>query len=110
MNKIIYPDQNLKNGSNEKFDESIEKIVKILKDNNWPRSFAFIYPVAGDTNRMSIVTPYKNYAEMAPPEVSIFKFVSDHLKSEKKAQKLFDDFSSGIESSSYYIYKENTSL
>ncbi len=100
----------LKNGSNKKFDKALESIVDILKDNKWPRNFAFSYPVTGETNRMTIATPYKNYADMAPPEVSIFKFVSDHLKSEKKAQKMFDDFSSGIESSSYYIYQENTSL
>jgi hypothetical protein len=100
----------LKNGSNDKFYDAVKSITKILKDNNWPRSWAFSYPVVGQSNRMTIATPFKNYADMAPLEVSISKFLSDHLKSEKKAKKMLDEFSAGIESSSYTIYKENTAL
>jgi hypothetical protein len=100
----------LKNGSGDKFEKALKEITKILKDNKWSESWTFLYGVEGDRNSMGLALAFKNYADMAPPEENVFKFVSRHLKSEKKAQKLFDAFSAGIESSSYTIYKDNTSL
>lgn len=100
----------LKAGPNKKFKAALKIITKILKDNNWPESWSFGYALGGDRDNMSLALAYKDYADMEAPEVNVFEFVSKHLKSEKKAQNLFDDFSGGIESSSYNIYKENTSL
>jgi hypothetical protein len=100
----------LKSGSGKSFDKALEGITKVLIDNNWPESWSFFYGIEGDTNSIGLALAYKNYADMAPPTENVFKFVSKHMKSEKKAQKLFDDFSDGIESSTYTIYKKNTSL
>jgi len=100
----------LKSGSGKSFGKAMEGITKILKDNKWPESWSFFYGIEGDRNSMGLALAFENYADMAPPEENVFKFVSRHLKSEKKAQKLFDAFGAGIESSTYTIYKLNTSL
>lgn len=98
---------NMKSGKSKAVNEAIEKFGEIAQDNKWPHSYAWSYPVTGSAD-VNIAVPFDNFAAMAPLDENFFKFVSRILKSEKKAQKLFDGFSNNIESSSYTIYKQLT--
>lgn len=94
----------VKNNSWKKLDKAISSLSSLGKDNNWPHSWSWGYPVSGPID-LVLAIPFKNYAAMAPLEENFFEFVSKHLKSEKKAQKIFDRFTNSIESSEYTIYK-----
>jgi len=94
----------VKNSSWKKLNKAISSLSSIAKDNKWPHSWSWGYPVSGHTD-MVLAIPFENYAAMAPLEENFFSFISKQLKSEKKAQKMFDGFTSSIESSHYTIYK-----
>jgi hypothetical protein len=95
----------VKNNAWEKLNKAIASLSSIGKDNNWPHSWSWGYPVSGPTD-VILAVPFKNYADMAPLDENFFQFVSKHLKSKKKAQKIFDRFTNSIESSEYSIYKK----
>ncbi|WP_154222094.1 hypothetical protein [Marinicella rhabdoformis] len=99
----------MKVGGWRKTGKAIEEVTKILKENNWPKSWSWSYPEGGE-GVMQLVTPYENYAAMESPEETVYKVVKKHLKSEKKADKLFEQFRSGIESWEYQIYRHHKDL
>ncbi len=99
----------IKMGGWKKTGEAIKKIDEILKENNWPYSWSWSYPEGGNGG-VNLVIPYENYAAMESPEMTVYKVVKKHLKSEKKADKLFEDFRSGIKSWEYQIYQHEKEL
>ena len=58
---------------------------------------------------MSIVSSYASYAEMEPPEVGIFEFISGEI-GEEAAGKMFADFTSGYSGSEYTIWEHQPEL
>lgn len=65
--------------------------------------------VGGEGN-MSLAIPYKNWAAMAPPEQEFNEMMAKHLKSEKKAKKVFERWQSHFESVEYNVYVLRTDL
>ena len=47
---------------------------------------------------------------MTPLEEGFYDFAVKHLKSKKKAEKMFDKFDSAVESSYYTIYRHRVDL
>ena len=99
----------IKNGGWKKTGKAMKEVTKILKENDWPYSYSWSYPEAGDGG-MQLAIPYENYAAMEAPDLTVYKVVKKHLKSEKKADKLFEQFRSGIKSWEYQIYKHHKAL
>ncbi len=100
---------NLKPGKSASMSEAIKDMSTIAKDNNWPRNWSWFYPVGG-SGGVGLATPYANFAAMAPMEESFYQFLTKHLKSEKKAEKMFKAFNSNIQSTHYTIYRMREDL
>ncbi len=99
----------IKQGHWSKFSKAMKKMSSLAKEHGWERNWSWSYPVhGGDT--VQLATPFKNFAEMAPMEENFYQFVAKHLKSEKKADKLFAEFDSAVSSSHYSIYRHRKDL
>lgn len=61
----------IKQGKGKAFNDGLKKIDAALKAGNWPSHYAFIYPISGGKgNTVMLVSPRKNFADMAPKEPS----------------------------------------
>jgi len=56
-----------------------------------------------------VVTSFKDFASMAPPEADVSGFLAEKLGAEK-AGALFDEFGSGFASSDYTVWVLNEAL
>ena len=54
---------------------------------------------------LTAVSPFSNYAEMEPPEVTFFAFLIEKLGSEDEAHALYKKFSKGKVKSDYTIWR-----
>ncbi|KAA3644441.1 MAG: hypothetical protein DWP95_04445 [Proteobacteria bacterium] len=99
----------VKMGSGRQMNKSIKEMSALAKDNNWPHHWSWSYPVAGSFT-VNLAIPFENYAAMAPLEENFYDFIVKTLKSEKKARKVFDDFTGAVESANYQIYRHRKDL
>jgi len=99
----------VKSGKGAQSGAAVSTMSTLAKDNNWSRNWSWSYPVGG-SNQVMLATPYKNFADMAPMEENFSIFAKKHLKSEKKADKLFADFDSTYSSAEYIIYRHRKDL
>ena len=99
----------VKMGKWRQMSEAMKQMSALAKDNNWPHHWSWSYPVAG-SGAVNLVIPFENYAAMAPLDESFYAFVSKVMKSEKKAQKMFDQFSGSFSSAEYQIYQQRKDL
>ena len=58
---------------------------------------------------LAVVSPFSNWADMAPPEVSFRNFLIDKI-GEDDTDALFEDFSSGKKKSDYTVWKMDDEL
>ena len=66
------------------FNEGLEKINKTLKDGGWPNYYAFAYPVSGGKgNQVMVVSPRKNFADMAPKEPKFIDIMNKAMGEEE---------------------------
>lgn len=91
-----------------------EEMSKLAKDGGWGEArgpWLWLHQIGGKDN-LSLVIPYAGYADMAPPEQSFYEFAVDKLGSEKKADAMFEKFSSGFSDSDYtiWMYREDLSM
>ena len=93
----------LKPGSFGQMNAAKAKISSLAKEHGWPRYWAWNSPVAGDSD-LSLVSPFNNYAEMAPPEQGFLAFLTEHMESAEAAQELLGSFSTSFSDSSYTVY------
>jgi hypothetical protein len=74
----------IKPGHNNAFWEGLKKIDGILKENDWPSYYSFIDTVSGGYgNSVMIVTPRKNFADMAPKEPSFMDIMNKVMGEEE---------------------------
>ncbi|MFK8012448.1 MAG: hypothetical protein AB8B80_10430 [Marinicellaceae bacterium] len=98
-----------KSGARQQMNRAIKAMTTVAKEHKWDHAWSFSYPVGGSVD-VAMATPFENYADMAPLEENFYKFVVRVLDSEDKANKMFDDYSSTIESSTYHIYRHDKKL
>jgi len=66
------------------FNTGLKKIDAILKESNWPNHYAFVWTVSGGKgNQVTLVSPRKSFADMAPKEPSFFEAMSKALGEEE---------------------------
>ena len=92
----------VKSGADEAFGKAKKQISTIAKEGGWPRSWSWSNQIGGEGG-VNLVSPMKSLAEMKQ-DPSFSKFMETHLKSEKKAKSILDNYSNQIESSEYTIY------
>lgn len=93
--------------------QALEKSKKALSDAakamKWPYHWAWDSPINGAPG-LSLVIPYKNYADMAPPEKPFSEMLAKHLGSEEKAAAMLKDWMSHFETVHYQVYRWRTDL
>lgn len=89
----------IKQGKGQAFNESLKKIDATLKAGNWPTYYAFSRPVSGGKgNTITLVSPRKNYADMAPKEPKFIDIMSEAMGGEEEAGAFLAEFST-----TYYV-------
>ena len=76
----------VKQGRNNAFNEGLKKIDATLKAGGWPTYYAFVYPVSGGKgNELLIVSPHKNFADLAPQEPKFMDVMGKAMGEEEAA-------------------------
>ncbi len=76
-------------GSQSEFYQGLKKIDGILKKSGWKNHYAFVYVVSGGHgNEVLLVSPHKNFADMAPKEPN-FMTVMNQAMGEDEAKAFF---------------------
>ncbi len=74
----------IKSGQNTKFNEGLKKVDKALNEGGFPNYYAFTYPVSGGKgNQVTLVSPRKNFADMAPKEPNFIDVMNKALGEEE---------------------------
>ncbi len=88
----------IKQGKAQAFNESLKKIDATLKAGNWPSYYTFSRPVSGGKgNTISLVSPRKSFADMAPKEPKFIDIVNEAM-GEEDAAAFLSEFST-----TYYV-------
>jgi len=83
----------IKQGKGRQFSEGLKKIDAILKAGDWPNYYAFVHPVSGGKgNQITLVSPNKNFADMAPTDPKFIDIMNEALGEEETAA-FFADWS-----------------
>ncbi|MFB3090815.1 MAG: hypothetical protein ACE1ZG_05640 [Gammaproteobacteria bacterium] len=94
VNLISVTTYHLKPGYGRAFAQAVNKYHTAIKENNRKTYYAFAWNVNGGSGpSVSLVLPYKNWAEMQGPDESLRTFMERVLGSEE-AQQLSDEFNS----------------
>ncbi len=83
----------VKQGKYKAFNDGLKKIDAMLKEGDWPSYYAFSNSVSGGKgNQVTIVSPRKSFADMAPKEPGFFDVLSKAM-GEEEAAAFMADFS-----------------
>lgn len=94
---------NLNPGHEWPFSQIVHKFDKAIKENNRKANYAFVWTVNGGAgSRVSLVEPYKSWADMEGPKESFGGFTF-RVFGNYEAQKLWDDFNSAISSTESFV-------
>ncbi len=85
-----------------------KKMSEIAKENGWDGRWLWINPVGGATS-LVLATPFKDYADMAPPETSFYDFLVKHT-SDEEAASMLQTFEGSFWSSEYVIFERRRDL
>ncbi|AUD79788.1 hypothetical protein CW740_11240 [Kangiella profundi] len=88
---------------------SVKEISDLAKAIEWDRSWGWTYNVTG-SNELQVAFPFKNFADMQPPEPSFGELAEKHLGSEEKVDEIFDRFSKKYSDTHYSIYRHHPEL
>jgi len=98
-----------KMGKNASITEGKRSLSAYAKAMKWPFYWSWGEQVGGKGG-LSLVVPYKSYADMAPPEVSFYQAIANHLKDDEKTQTLFSQWSSNFKATHYTVYEMRADL
>ena len=77
---------NIKPGKGSVFNDGIKKIDAALKAGGWPNYYSFTYNVTGGKgNTVTLVSPRKNYADMAEKEPGFMDIMNKAMGEEEAA-------------------------
>lgn len=104
-------DWHIKPGHGREFNEGLKKIDGILKeDGNWPTYYAFSSAVSGGHgNTVTIVSPRKNFADMAPKTPTFFDVMGKAMGDEE-ARAFFAEWTKTYESGQNRLLKRRAEL
>jgi len=95
----------IKPGHYRAFNDGLKKIDGILKEGGWPNYYAFVNPVSGGKGgQTSVVTPRKNFADMAPKEPS-FEEVMGKALGEEGMKSFMADWSQTYSSGQNFLLR-----
>lgn len=86
-------------------DEVRKAFSQAAKEGGWGDNHEWLWlDRVGGKPVLALVTPYENYASMAPPDPSFFAYLAEHLGSEEEAAAMFDAFGKGFKGSDYTVW------
>ncbi|MEL6447756.1 MAG: hypothetical protein AAFQ62_07440 [Pseudomonadota bacterium] len=101
----------LKEGAGMASESARKKMSMIALENGWGEQSDWLWLTRiGGKPMLMVVSPYADFADMAPPETSFFEFVAEHVGSEEKAEKMFKKFGSGMAASTFTVWTERSDL
>jgi len=87
------------------FMKGLTKIDTILKENKFPYPYAVIHNVSGaDGNLVSLVIPYKNYADMAPKQPD-YMDVMNKAMGDEEAAAFMDEWGSSFKTGDNFLLR-----
>jgi len=90
-------------GQGTAFREGLKKIDATLKANGFPSYYAFINTVSGGHgNTITLVSPKKNFADMAPKEPSFMEIMNKAM-GEEETKALMDDWGKTFKSGDNFL-------
>jgi hypothetical protein len=96
----------VKSGKYMDFEAMKAKYAQMAKEHNWADGkiyWAWTSRIGGEPQE-SLIAPFKDYADMAPPEQSFREFVIETV-GEEKAQAMYAKFSATFVDEDYTIWK-----
>jgi hypothetical protein len=95
----------IKPGHGNAFNEGLKKVNATLKEGEWPNFYAFVNPVSGGSgNTVTLVSPRKSFADMAPKEPSFYD-VMNKAMGEEETTAFLAEWSSTYESGKIELLK-----
>lgn len=94
----------VKMGKGASIAEGKKTLSSYAKEMKWPYYWSWSDQIGGKEG-LSLVIPYSNYADMAPPEESFYQAIVKHLKDEDKTKAIFKQWSGNFKSTDYTIYR-----
>lgn len=95
----------IKSGKGREFNEGLKKVDAILKEGGWPNFYAFTYEVSGGNgNTVTIVSPRKNFADMAPKEPAFMDILKKAM-GEEEAEAFMKDWGETFKSGQNQLLK-----
>jgi hypothetical protein len=83
---FLITDWYIKSGQIGAFNKGLKKIDGILKEGGWSNYYSFVHTVSGGKgNQITLVSPRKSYADMAPKEPSFIQAMNKALGEEEAA-------------------------
>ena len=92
-----------KQGHGAAIAKSKKALSDAAKKDNWPRYWSWSDRVGGDGG-LTLVTPYKNYADMESPDGGFGAFLARHV-GEEAAGEMLSGFSDNFDGSQYSVYR-----
>jgi hypothetical protein len=93
----------VKHGAGPASSAARKKLSQVAINEGWEDQWLWLSRIGG-RRQIAIVSSYEKYADMAPPEQSLFEFMTEQLGAEEAAA-MFADFDSGFTDSDYTVWK-----
>jgi len=97
-----------KQGGGEASNNARKKMSQLAINEGWEGNWLW-FSRTGGKSTTAIVSSYKNYADMEPPEQSFGAFAYEKL-GEEEAAKMFEEFNSGFTDSDYTVWKHHKGM
>ena len=95
----------IKSGKNEEFNDGLKKIDAMLKKSNWPNYYSFVYTVSGGHgNTVLLVSPKKNFADMAPKEPKFMDLLKKEM-GDDKASEFLKNWGTSYKTGDYFMIR-----
>jgi len=107
---FLITDWYIKTGNTRAFNSGLKKIDGVLKEASWPNYYAFVWTVSGGKgNQITLVSPRKSYADMAPKEPSFIDAMNKAL-GEEEAETFLAEFGQTYKSGRNFMLKYRPKL
>jgi len=95
----------IKSGQDEAFNEGLKKVDGILKKGGWPNYYAFVNTVSGGHgNSTLLVSPRKNFADMAPKEPKFTDILNKEM-GDKEATAFLKEWGKTYKTGDYWMIR-----
>lgn len=96
-------------GHGSAISDDLKTMAAAARAEKWPYNWAFSWAVGGE-GELSLAVPYKNWAEMAPPEQKFMEILASHMGSEDEAKTLMERWAGHFEKIEHNIWERRSDL